>query len=170
MGCPLDQLPDKRQPQVVRDGSMGASREYNARHLFAQVWPRGMAFPPFAPWLAAAVTRQEAAALIFKFSVIDPGVASGSLESFADLVGKILNSDDSFYRDVRTTLKKEDEPPEIEDPDPCWDEWCETYDGSMRYKQRCCWNEDMTTYTCRPPCPSAIAFEGVDEGGDSPDW
>lgn len=90
-------------------GKEAAASGGSLKQGFRAFWPDQYAYPPGAPWLAAAVTRVEAFDLVQRFSGSFPGLESGDFGAYADLVSAVLYSDKAVYAQERK--KKKEKPP-----------------------------------------------------------
>ena len=75
------------------------------KQSFRRFWPDQFAFPPGAPWLAAAVNRAEAYDLVQRYAARFPGIEQGSFAAFAELVSSVLYSDAAEYAAERKKKK-----------------------------------------------------------------
>lgn len=145
-----------------------AKDEPYLRRLFDAFWPQNAPFPPLAPYLAAAVTREQAYAWAESMGgstfldVADPS-------TWMSFIGSCMGGDGEFSVRRKKSKKKRPDPPDPPETDfP--EEGCGPYDctlpGNRKGVMTCCIFRDSDgrmVRSCSGCNETAIAetFEGV---------
>lgn len=139
-----------------------ASESAALRSFFERFWPKGMPFPPLAPYLGAARTRVEAWAWLVSLAPHHEGLATGDLSEVFDFIGRSL-SGDGVYGQERKRKKccTPREPPETPSACPAtfvlWNEICGFWQTVTV--------ECNGTVTYDPPCEGSIESDPMMTSG-----
>ena len=129
------------------------------QQVFTRFWPPGSPFPPMAPYLGAAVGRQEALAWAVAIGADhNSRVLSGDTQAILDMVGRALMDPSEVFAEARKKKKKSPERPTLPTGTGCYETTC--YGTVPPINQTCCPTEDLATYRCTPACPSDTALSG----------
>ena len=88
------------------------------RVVFERFWPAGLAFPPIAPYLGAAVTREQAYMWLRRLGPQHIEVSGGTPMAVLDFIGQSLMAGGSYRAERKKTKPKGPKKPDLPDLPP----------------------------------------------------